>query len=336
MSRLRQWVQSSWSGGPAPAWLKVLLPVLGVFYSIGVWVRNEMFGRGLRRSIQVSVPVISIGNVAVGGTGKTPLSAWFLSMLARDGRSPGLVMRGYGEDEVELHRRWNPGVPVVVEGDRVSGAQRAIAEGAQIIVMDDGFQHRRLARDLDVVLLAAEHPVLVRTLPRGPYRESLASLRRADVVVVTRRVASDEAVSRWRENIAAGAPHAVVGIVDLRGRDWTTLDGSPSEAPIGEVLAVAGVGQQEAFGAMVAAQLGAPVELMKFPDHHRYDGADVDRIRRAAGPRTVVTTEKDAVKLRGIQGVPDDLRVLRLQVEWHEGLEQIKELINALFREDSA
>lgn len=330
MRRLTALVRASWAGAATPAWLGVLLVFLGWGYGWGVWLRNQLFDRGWRRSTRVGVPVISMGNLAVGGTGKTPLSAWLVSQLADGPNRPALLMRGYGVDEVELHRLWNPDVPVVVDPDRSAGALRAISQGAQVLVMDDGFQHRALARDLDIVLIAAEHPLPLHTLPRGPYRESVAALGRADVVVITQRTASLEVVSSWRKRLQETAPAVLMAVAALRPAGWGTIRGESAQAPTGEVMAVAGVGQPEAFRSMLAAELHQDVELMAFGDHHDYDGADVERIRRGAGPRTIVMTEKDAVKLQALQGLPDDVRVLRLKVEWLEGLGPLLERIEEL------
>jgi tetraacyldisaccharide 4'-kinase len=113
------------------------------------------------------IPVVSVGNLTVGGTGKTPVSRWLMEEARRLGVTPALVARGYGEDEILLHRRWNPDVPVVVAPRRIDGVARAAAEGAGICILDDGFQHRRLARDLDILLLSVHDPLPARLLPGG-------------------------------------------------------------------------------------------------------------------------------------------------------------------------
>jgi tetraacyldisaccharide 4'-kinase len=323
-------VKASWTGARPPVWLQVLGPILGVFYTLVVLARNTLYDHGLLRVARVSAPVISIGNLATGGTGKTPFSAWLVKMLLQDGHSAALLTRGYGDDENRLHRRWNPDAPVMVGGDRVASAQSAIGGGAEVLVLDDGFQHRRLGRDIDIVLVAAEHPLTVRTLPLGPYREPVSALGRADIVLLGRRTATSEEVAAWRRQIQVRAPTALIGVIEFCGGGWKGMEGEAVPAPTGELLAVAGVVQAEAFRTMVGAETGAEVELLAFADHHAYDGADVDRIVRAAGPRTVVTTEKDAVKLQGIQGLSDDVRVLCLDIKWVEGRPEIEARIRGI------
>jgi tetraacyldisaccharide 4'-kinase len=325
-------VRRSWEGGGIPLWLRVLGPPMGVLYRSAVAARGAMFDRRLLlRAQRVDVPVIAVGNLAIGGTGKTPVSAWLVSWLLEEGHSVALLTRGYGDDETHLHRAWNPDAPVLAGPNRVASARRAVGGGAEVLVLDDAFQHRSLARDLDIVLVAAEHSRTVRTLPQGPYREPLSALGRADVVIITRRTACEQDVEDWRGQIRAAAPTALVGVIDFRGRRWEHLGGGSAPAPADALLAVAGVAQPEAFRLMVEQLSGSEVELMAFDDHHAYDAADVERIRRAAGPRTVVTTEKDAVKLQTIQGLPQELRVLCLDIDWVQGRVEIQTRIESLF-----
>ena len=126
--------------------------------------------------------------------------------------TPALLLSGYGTDEVLLHRSWNPSVPVLADPDRVAGARRAVRDGASTVVVDDGFQHRRLARDLDIVLLSVEDPFPGGVLPVGPYREPAESLARAHAIVLTRRGASIEAAREWADDdpyVAAGVYESV-------------------------------------------------------------------------------------------------------------------------------
>lgn len=171
----------------------VLMPAEGLWRLV-TRLRNRRYERTGGVDVE-GVDVLSVGNLAVGGTGKTPVAAWFVDVLVELGRRPALLLRGYGADEVQLHRSWSSDVPVLTGADRVQSARRARAAGADSAVLDDGFQHRRLARSLDVVLLAAEDPLPAPVLPRGPYREPPTALRRADVVIVTRR-SDDPAAAR--------------------------------------------------------------------------------------------------------------------------------------------
>ena len=301
----------------------------------GVRIRNWAFDRGLRGEVHASIPVVSIGNVLVGGTGKTPVSAWIVGRLRAQGRRPALVTRGYGNDEVALHGRWNPDVPVITAARRVDGVLEAVRGGADVAVLDDGFQHRALARDLDIVLLPAEGPIRGRLLPRGPFRESPRALRRADIVVVTQRTATDAEAREVAEEARMLAPGALVARISLEPADWTDLNGEAASPPEGaEVLAVSSVARPELFRTLVEARVDGRVELMAFGDHHDYDAVDARRIAEKAGRRPVVTTEKDAVKLLPYRLELRNLRVLPLRMKPDEGADGLERALGQLTRTD--
>src|SRR5690348_7442624 len=130
------------------------------------------------------LPTLSVGNVTVGGTGKTPVAAWIAAELIDRGARPAIVLRGYGDDEPLVHARLNPDVPVIVAPDRLEGIARAAASGADVAVLDDAFQHRRAQRTADIVLVSAERWTRTpRLLPAGPWRESLRALRRTSMIL---------------------------------------------------------------------------------------------------------------------------------------------------------
>jgi tetraacyldisaccharide 4'-kinase len=265
------------------------------------------------------VTVVSVGNLAVGGTGKTPVAAWIASRLLERGARPAVVAGGAGGDEALLLARRLPGVPVVTERDRVTGVERAAAAGADVVILDDGFQHRRLRRDLDVVLLAAEDAFPGALLPCGPYREPAAALGRADVILVTRRTAPEEHATSLAERAEAYAPGRVMGVVRLDLGSWTDASGRPAAPPADDALAACSVARPEGFRSSVRRALGRDVELVAFADHHAYTAADVGRLRTRAKGRTIVITEKDAVKLQPFVGTDADFRVLGERVLWDRG-----------------
>jgi tetraacyldisaccharide 4'-kinase len=202
-----------------------------------------------------------------------------------------------------------------VERDRAAGAERAVAAGAAVLILDDGFQHRRLARDLDIVLVSAERwSSSPHLLPRGPWREPVAALKRADLVIVTRKAAPAAQADR-----AAAGVQAVTGRPPLRAHlrpsGWRDREG-PSDPPTGPALLVCGLAEPELFRDS-AEQAGANVAgFMVFPDHHRYTRGDGERIRRAAKGRTVVTTEKDWTKLQVLlDGITVRLLVQEVVIE---------------------
>lgn len=326
-----------WGGGfGAPGrLLSALLLPLELLFRLGIAVRDLSFRLGLLRPLTASIPVISVGNLAVGGTGKTPLTNRIVTELLEAGARPAVVTRGYGSDEIELHRRWHPEVPVSVARRRVEGVEDAADAGVEIAVLDDGFQHRALARDLDLVLLAAEHPVPIRLIPRGPYREPLRALRRADLVVVGRRVASSRAAERLEAAVRTAAPGARVVRARFEAGDWTELDDRPADPPDGDVLAVASVARPGDFATMVRRDTGADVELMAFPDHHDYTPDDIREVVLRAGGRVVATTEKDAVKLNVFGSRLPPVRVLRLRVVFETGEAEIVAALRSFLAESA-
>ncbi len=292
-----------------------------------VSLRSAAYDRGLLSVQHAPVPVICVGNLTVGGTGKTPLVRWVVRVLEEAGKRPAVALRGYGRDEVLLHRRWNRAVSVHAHADRVRAARAGAASGADVVVLDDGFQHRRLARDLDLVAVAAEQPFPGRLLPRGPYRELPRALCRAGMVVVTHRSAMAVAVKRLEETVREVAPDVPLVRARLSPRMWEGLEGLPSSAPRGQVLAATGVAGPRAFAALVGEQTGAVVELLEFSDHHEFTSRDAEHIRRVAGGRPVVVTEKDAVKLREHMSILPDVRVLALTLEIESGEELLRKRI---------
>jgi tetraacyldisaccharide 4'-kinase len=269
-------------------------------------VRNTLYDRGALRVHSGAIPVVSVGNLTVGGTGKTPCAAYLVSELLAAGHRPAVVMRGYGDDERHLHGRMNPGVAVVTGADRVTGIRSAAAGGADVVVLDDGFQHRRAHRDLDIVLISAERwRDDLEMLPAGPLREPLRSLGRADLVIVTRKSARDEDVAsvvgavralpfvRCEIAVASLEPS---GVVSARSGTEIPLDALRGE----RVLGVAGIGDPASFFEQLR-QLGAVVTERRFRDHHAYSQAEAANLAAASvSHKYVVSTEKDAVKLLAV------------------------------------
>jgi tetraacyldisaccharide 4'-kinase len=279
----------------------VLAPPSWLYSSI-VRMRGALFDRQVLHVHQAAVPVLSIGNLSVGGTGKTPLAAWAAERLRAAGAKPAVLLRGYGGDEPLVHAMLNPDVPVIADPDRVAGAQQALAAGADCAILDDGFQHRRLARIADWVLVSAEQPPEpARLLPAGPWREPTSSLRRATVVIVTRKSASLETASAVAARLGAryGVDCAIVhltpsDVVDARERRSIGLQRLRGAS----VLLVAAIGAPAAFAAQVGELGVAQCETLTFRDHHRFTEPDVSRIVQASARfDAVVCTLKDAVKL---------------------------------------
>ena len=250
----------------------------------------------------------------------------------RWGTGPHWSRRGYGSDEILFYKARNPGVPVVVQKSKVKGVAQAATGGADVAVLDDGFQHRAARRDVDIVLLAAEQGTSGHLLPRGRFREPLSALSRADAIVVTRKVATREEACAVGRLAIGKAPKAVLGQIHLGEDVWTELEGDPpfevyAGPPAGDLLAVSGIAEPDGFHEMVRSKASGVVECMAFPDHHPFSLKDIRRIVERAAGRPVVITEKDAVKLGPFSRELPRTYVLRLRVAWDFGQDAVMELI---------
>ncbi len=312
-----------------------LFPLSAVYAAL-MRLRNLLFDRGWRSVVPPPVPTIAIGNLSVGGTGKTPLTAWMAQQLVADGARPGIVLRGVGGDEPLVLTRLVPEAIVEVTADRVAGVQRVVAAGADVVLLDDAFQHRRAGRTRDVVVWSADAALeVVSVLPAGPLREPLSGLARADAVVITRKAAPDDAVEACRAVIARTAPRCPIAVVRLAAADLVAVRSGERralttlvEAP---VLAVSGVGDPLAFERQLGAHR-ALVTAVRFADHHTYSAADVvDLVARIPTHGVVVCTLKDAVKLGPLW--PDSappLWYLSQRVTVEQGGEVLADLLSSL------
>jgi tetraacyldisaccharide 4'-kinase len=279
---------------------EALRPASWVYGGV-VAARNAAYDHGWFRSHALAVPAVSVGNLTVGGTGKTPVSAYIAARLADRGMHPAIVMRGYGNDEALVHARLNPGIPVVIAADRVRGAFESRLAGRDVVVLDDGFQHRRARRDADIVLLSADLAGPVRPLPAGPWREPLTSLARATLIVVTRKSASAVRARELLLHARRFAPQAGVALIHLaadRVVEWASGEARELAVLRGRrVIAAAAIGDPRAFAGQLV-EAGAQVELSAERDHHAYSAGDATALaRRAEQGGVVVCTLKDAVKL---------------------------------------
>jgi tetraacyldisaccharide 4'-kinase len=279
----------------------VLSPVEAA-YRAAVKGRSVLYDRGILKAHDVSVPVVSVGNLTVGGTGKTPVAAWLARQLIERGANPAVVLRGYGGDEALVHQRLNPTMSVIECPDRVRGMRDAIAEAADAIVLDDAFQHRRAARDADIILIDADTwSDRRRLLPAGPWREPLSAARRASLVIITRKTTDKSAVTAVRSALAIAAPRIPTASVLLApGELRSTVTGQtiPLHTLDGaDVTAIAAIANPDAFFRQLT-QLGAVVRPHSFPDHYAFTRGDARRLAESAQESDfAVCTLKDAVKL---------------------------------------
>ena len=293
---IESWLNRVWYERSAPPW--GLVP-LSLVYGAVSSSRQCLYASGLRRSSRIARPVIVVGNLTVGGTGKTPLVCWLAARLAERGFAPGIVTRGYGgssrgvrligasddpavagDEPILLARR--TGMPVAVGRDRPAAARLLVESGCDVVLSDDGLQHYALARDCEIVVIDGDRRFGNGwLLPAGPLRERRTRLRTADVVVVNGgRALLDGALSMRLEARSA------VALADGR------MNPLPAFAGL-EVHAVAGIGHPERFFNMLRAH-GIEVIGHPLPDHARLAPADI----AFPDSKPVLMTEKDAVKCR--------------------------------------
>ena len=298
-------LQRLWYG---PRWTSLPLWPLGWLFRGVVALRSGLYGSGVLRQHRVPVPVVVVGNISVGGTGKTPVAAWLARQFALRGHRVGVVLRGYGGrsarqprvvtadsdpadvgDEAVLHALRGPQA-VVVGADRVAAAQLAAERGAEIIVCDDGLQHLRLGRDYEIAVVDAARGLGNRqTLPAGPLREPPKRLESVDAVVFTQRGEPVPPPLTVRNPFSVTMRLSLGDAVNLRSGERRPLDAFRG----GEVHAVAGIGYPEPFFTGLRAS-GLQVRAHALADH-----APLDRAALPFPPgATVLMTEKDAVKCR--------------------------------------
>lgn len=312
-----------------------LQPASWVFRGV-VALRNAMYDRHMLRVHSSPLPTVSVGNLAVGGTGKTPMAAWLAGRLAQAGARPALVLRGYGGDEAQVHALLTPRAQVIVDADRVRGIRHARSASCDVAVLDDAFQHRRAARHEDIVLVSADRwRGAPRLLPAGPWREPLRSLRRASLVVVTRKAATAADASALAVRLASLGGHAGAATVQLVLDELHEASGERrlplSSLPGERVLAVSAIGNPDAFHAQLRAA-GAEVVPITYRDHHPFTADDAVRIAaRAPEVDRVVCTLKDAVKLRTLwpPGAPP-LWYVSLRCEPENGADALEGVVTRL------
>ena len=320
-----------------PSWL----------YSAAARIRNLAYDYRILPVHRAGAPVISLGNITTGGTGKTPLAAWLANWLTTAGCKPALISRGYrslksksvkdGQSMTEPHEsndeklvldRLCPGIPHLQQQDRVESAKRAISEfGCDTLILDDGFQHRRLHRDLDLVLIDAMQPWgYGYVLPRGLLRENLVGLKRADLILITR---ADQLTESQRLIMRAM-------LIEIRGTDESVevafrpsrlLDPQWQSRPLADAegrkaFAFCGIGNPDAFRRTVESIGASCLELEPFPDHHHYNQAELTKLAKRARELSVdvvFTTMKDLVKIPAAAWTGPPLFAVEIDVQFLKG-----------------
>jgi tetraacyldisaccharide 4'-kinase len=311
-----------------------LLPVSGL-WRLAMDSRLLAYRKGWMAVHDLPLPSVAVGNLTVGGSGKTPIATWIARHYVERGLKPGILLRGYGNDETLVHQHAVPEAVVVADPDRAAGAERALANGAQVLVLDDAYQRLDVHRDLNILVMSAETTRAVRwPLPAGPWREGWSALERADAVIVTRKRATAEAAAE----LAAELSGRITGPVAVAHLGLGTLEGlvsgtrRPADTLAGKrVVAASAIADPDAFVAQTKAT-GAAVQVATWRDHHDYRPEDVAWLAHAARRADhVVITQKDAVKLRDRwpAAAPEPLVAL-LDLHWEDGGDRIVAALNAV------
>ena len=352
---LRHW----WENG-APRPLTAALTLLSWAYRLGLVTREQAYARGVLKTERLPCPVVSIGNITLGGSGKTPTVELAARSLLALGACPAVVSRGYGRrshgvsvvadrdgvkldardagDEPLLLAERLPGVPVIVCENRYQGGRVAVERcGATVVILDDGFQNRSIAKDLEIVVVNGRSPWgNSRLFPRGTLREPVSALARADLVVVTNPGGASEVEA------VSGAVRRHGGSAPVMAARYDVMD--PLEARTGQrqtlaalkdrtALAFCGLGWPRGFTNTLQSSGIRVAGLVEFPDHHWFEPADLAGLVReaeASGADGLVTTEKDWVRLRGLAlpriplwVVPITLTLEPPQEKWLESLGRV-------------
>jgi tetraacyldisaccharide 4'-kinase len=308
-----------------------LAPISGI-YGIFVKARNACYRQGIFRKQQVGVPVVSVGNLTSGGTGKTPLVEWIARELASMGRNVCVLTRGYGRDDPSprvvasnrkeiladvkqtgdeafmLAERLKGEAAVICDADRISAAGWAIENlGSDVFVLDDAFQHQQIARDLNILTVDATNPWgNRRSIPSGILREPISELSRSDCVIITR--ADSQNPRRLHDEIEKIHPGMTVLLSRMKhtqlrevGQNSSMMD--PDEIKALSFGAFCGIGNSESFFSLLRSEGYSLAYERSFRDHYNFRQTDVDEIVRAArdkGAQAILTTAKDAAKLRSL------------------------------------
>jgi len=325
--------------------LRFLLGIVSAAYQTAVALRNFCYDKHLLRSYRADVPVISVGNITTGGTGKTPLVIWLGGLLEKKSIRCAVLTRGYKAqsgkfaDEPAILAKSCPAAKVIVNPDRVSAANKAVRDfGAKVLVMDDGFQHRKLRRDLDIVAIDATCPFgYSRMLPAGLLREPAKALRRADAVVITRY---DQATAQQVEQIEKDIEKITPGITIAKA----THKHPYAKMIKGETLSIAQLKEKAIFTFCGIGNPGAFLSHLKesglnvvgsriYNDHHNYTQADISDIYEEAkglAADLILSTQKDWIKTALLSQQNDGIlfAYLALELEFISGADKIEALVD--------
>ncbi len=323
--------------GLTPDLLRLAAGGASYLYAGGVALRGWLYARGVLKRRRAPLPVISVGNLTAGGTGKTPFVSYLAQGLSRQGHKPAILARGYRarsaggtNDELDMLARQCPQVLTLASANRLTGCLRAADQGANAVLLDDGFGHLALQRDLDILLIDGTRPFgNGHLLPRGTLREPVEAAARADLAVITRAdlagLAQVGELRTWLSRLKPGLPVIECCFRPKALRPLTDSEAEPAapeELSGRKVAAFAALADPRSFGRTLRGLGAELVFSRRFPDHHHYRGADLVAVARGAaeaGAQMLVTTEKDAVKLEDLPAPEIPLHCLTVETEVDSG-----------------
>lgn len=317
-------VRRAWTGRPGP-WLRLA----GALFGLAADARRFLYDVAILRAHPSPIPVVSVGGLTVGGSGKTPVAAELARWLADAGRRPAVVTPGQA-DELEVHRHLLPGIPVLGHPDRLRAVREAARRGARCAVLDDGYAHRRLDRRLDLLLVDVD--ALARTnrrrLPAGPFRHSPSAVSGADALIVTRRSSRGEPARRTADRLSRDPDGRPVALCVLR--PGPALAANEAARVVGEPhpsVALAGIMKPRLFLEAARRRWPGLERAHSFRDHRGPRDAELGAILRSAGSRGILCTLKDAVRLAPRVGEATPLWYVTDLIEWERGASEIREIV---------
>ena len=323
--------------------LRCLLRVLSIPYGLVVYLRNRAFDLGLLQCLSCGAPVICVGNLSLGGTGKTPLVSWIARHLKASKMQPCIVSRGYGarqgqqNDEAAELSLILPDILHYAHHDRIVAARKAVTTGSDVVILDDGFQHRRLVRDTNIIAVDATDPYGCGFLfPRGFLRESLREVRRADAIVLTRSTLVDESKRKEiRNTFQKLCPTKPLIWAESDHKPMRLRQSSGIERPLDflcrkKIVAFAGIGNPDAFHRSLMSMDTHVVAFRPFPDHHMYSQNDLTSLGTWGSQQKAelfITTLKDLVKIQKdtLEGIP--VVAVEIEIDFLVGRQEIEALI---------
>ncbi len=338
------------TSGPFAAIVRLLLRVPEFLYLCTIRLRNSLYSKGVLKSHRVSAMVFSIGNITTGGTGKTPFVIWLCNLLKQKNIDCAILSRGYKAiqepklklqsclDEPAILAESCPEVPIIVNPDRVAGASEAISRFAvKALIMDDGFQHRRLSRDLDIIIIDATRPFgYGKLLPAGLLREPVNFIKRADAIVITRCNQVDaEELTQLEQKLQQVCPGKIIAKTihyPIYVKTINNTEINTAELKYKKVFAFCGIGNPNAFFNTIRAMGDELVGWKVFNDHYHYSEdilANIYEQAKELKAELILTTHKDWTKAASLIPVKPDIvfAYLEIQIKFLEGEEKLIGLI---------